>query len=59
MESIMSGRYWSVRGKDRFLTRSTQGGIKVIAGGHTFADQFQREKGRVPFVHVEDRGCFA
>ena len=59
MESIMSRRHWSVRGKNGFRTRSAQGGFKVFAGGHTFADQFQREKGGVPFVHVKDRWCFA
>ena len=55
-EPVVAGLDRRVGGEDAFRLGLRLGLGKFLPGGHFFADQFQREEGRVAFVHVEDRG---
>ena len=58
-EPVVAGLDRRVGGENALLLGGGQGVGQVLPGGHFFADQFQGEKGRVAFVHVEDRRLHA
>ncbi len=52
-EAVVAGLHRRVRGENAFRLGQRLRLGEGFAGGHFFADQFQREKRRVAFVHVE------
>ena len=52
-EPVVARLHRRVRGENAFRLGQRLGLGKGFAGGHFFADEFQREERRVAFVHVE------
>ena len=54
----MPRRHWRVRGENTLIARGGKCFVKIVTGGHFFADELQCEKCRMALVHMKHAWCF-